>query len=329
VNSTIYADDQADYSNDTLVVHCPAKTNLSLKVSAGRNETGNRHTLHTLYCGLSLMDTILLRRSPHGSGFTLTLQGEHLGDLETRTSNQADNHALRALLALAKAYGKSPDVCVTIIKRIPVGAGLGGGSADAAGMLLGLNELWNLHASMDTLETIAIGLGADMPFCLHGGLAYGTGFGEQLAMVEESSEVAQDLGSTGLLGETLIGAYQQRLPTVEVYGAFDRLGSNPDDMNALQHAAVTLHPRSRQAIDLALAAGATHAFVSGSGPSVIACVNGVGVAQAVREAWLAARATDWILAARSPARPQVERRDIHELASASKDKVYAEILRKG
>lgn len=293
-------------ADDLVVVRCPAKTNLSLRVSAVRNMAGNRHSLSTLYCGLSLVDTVQLSRSPSGSGFSLKLAGEHLGDLGLPDYDTADNHAVRALLSLARRYHKPPDVCITITKRIPVGAGLGGGSTDAAGVLLGLRTLWGLNASISNLEAIAAELGADMPFCLHGGLAYGNGYGEKLSMVEESSEVAQHARASGLLGETLIGAYQQRLPTVEVYKAFDHLGANPDDINDLQQAALALHPRSRQAIDLALAAGATHAFISGSGPSVIACVNKAGASQAVRNAWLAAQATDWILPATSPARPQVE-----------------------
>jgi 4-diphosphocytidyl-2-C-methyl-D-erythritol kinase len=295
-----------DPVTDTVVVHCPAKTNLELSVGAARTEIGNRHPLRTLYCALSLADSVRLTRRPEGSGVSLALQGPHLGGLSVSGPSAYRNHAVRALLAAAETYGKLPDVAISITKRIPVGAGLGGGSADAAGVLLGVNALWQLHEPPATWETIAAELGADMPFCLHGGLAYGSGYGETITLVEDSSEVAQHCRSLGLLGETLIGAYRQQLPTADVYAAFDRLGSCPDDANDLQRASLTLHPRSREAIDLALGAGARHAFVSGSGPSVIACVDGGGVADAVRQAWLEGGAVDWIHQAESPAWPYVE-----------------------
>ena len=89
------------------------------------------------------------------------------------------NHAVLALFAMARRPSASRSVALTITKRIPVGAGLGGGSADAAATMLAVNRLWELNWPIERLRTIAATLGADMPFCLTGGLAYGTGFGER------------------------------------------------------------------------------------------------------------------------------------------------------
>lgn len=76
------------------------------------------------------------------------------------------NHAVHALFAIARAAGREPDVALHVDKHIPVGAGLGGGSADAAATLLAVNTLWGLHWPIERLRDIAATLGADMPFCL-------------------------------------------------------------------------------------------------------------------------------------------------------------------
>ena len=74
---------------------------------------------------------------------------------------------------------KDPDgLEIRILKRIPSEAGMGGGSADAAGVLIGLNELWELHLTREELEAIGLTLGADVPFCIRGGLTRTTGIGE-------------------------------------------------------------------------------------------------------------------------------------------------------
>lgn len=298
-------------------IDCPAKTNMMLRVGRERTEAGNRHRLETLYCGIGVYDTVTLRPRRPGSGYTLTLEGEHLGDLAEAgrgagpggakptvdPAHAIENHAVRALLAMSDAYAIPPDIAITISKGIPVGAGLGGGSADAAGTLLGLKHMWGLAGPASILEPIASQLGADMPFCLHGGLAIGTGFGQRLRIVEESSELGNKLRAEGFLGETLVGAYRTQLSTAEVYGVFDRLGSDPGEVNDLQRAALQLHPRSGAAIALALSAGATHAFVSGSGPSVIACVKDGDVSAAVQEAWHRHGAVDRSIRALSPVGP--------------------------
>lgn len=98
------------------------------------------------------------------------------------------NHAVLALFAMAEASGHEPDVALNIEKRIPVGAGMAGGSADAAATILALNTLWNLDWSIERLQQVAATLGADMPFCLTGGYARGTGFGEQIEQLSENSD---------------------------------------------------------------------------------------------------------------------------------------------
>lgn len=292
----------------TVTVDVPAKTNLTLHVGMPHAEWGGRHALDTLYCGIGIYDTVTLADKAPGSGFSLDLAGGHLGDLANTGNDMRRNHAVLALFALAEASGRAPDVAIRLDKRIPVAAGLGGGSADAAGTLLGLNVLWHLDWPIERLRTIAATLGADMPFCLSGGYAHGTGFGEKIEPIDLTSRTAQELREAGYAGHVLIGAYHDALSTPAVYAQYDRIGPGSDgtvDDNHLQHAAISLHPRSGEAIDAARAAGARQAFVSGSGPSVVAFVPNGEVAARVRDAWASSRCVDRIIAAEAPAVPRV------------------------
>ena len=112
-------------------VDCPAKTNLTLHVGPSHAEWGGRHELDTIYCAVGVYDTVTATRKAPGSGFSLNLEGAYLGDLASSGSDMRRNHAVLALFAMAEASGHEPDVALNIDKRIPVGAGMAGGSADS------------------------------------------------------------------------------------------------------------------------------------------------------------------------------------------------------
>lgn len=289
----------------TITVDCPAKTNLTLEVGPAHDEWGGRHELDTTYCAIGVYDTVTATAKQPGAGFSLELEGAYLGDLASSRNDMRRNHAVLALFAMAQAAEREPDVALTITKRIPVGAGLGGGSADAAATMLAVNRLWELNWPIERLRTIAATLGADMPFCLTGGYARGTGFGEQIEQLSENSDAVLELTDQGFAGRLLVGAYQAELRTPEVYAMFDQIGAGATDNNHLQQASISLHPRSGQAIDEALQAGAKQAFVSGSGPSVIAFVPTDDAARAVQSAWQQSRCVDRIIATKAPAHPIV------------------------
>ena len=194
---------------------------------------------------------------------------------------------------------------MNINKRIPVSAGMAGGSADAAATILALNALWNLDWPIERLRKVASTLGADMPFCLTGGYARGTGFGERIEQLDDDGDIVRGLKERGFAGRLLVGAYRAELRTPEVYATFDQIGAGKADDNHLQKAAIALHPRSGQAIEEALHAGARQAFVSGSGPSVIAFVPTDDIAAAVQAAWQDSCCVDRIIATSAPARPIV------------------------
>jgi 4-diphosphocytidyl-2-C-methyl-D-erythritol kinase len=156
----------------TLVVPAPAKVNLFLHVT-GRRADGY-HTIESLFALVDLADTVTLARRDDGAVLrTRDLPGvlpEH--DL-----------AIRAARALKEATRTAYGVDVAVEKRIPQGGGLGGGSTDAASVLLALNRLWQLGLPRAALLELAVGLGADVPFFVGGRNAIARGIGEVLTPV--------------------------------------------------------------------------------------------------------------------------------------------------
>ena len=145
----------------------PAKLNLFLHVT-GRRADG-LHLLETVFQFIDLEDHVTLELDPSG----------HIGRMHDPEGFSADDDlTLRAARALKEATGCPLGVRVTLDKQIPMGAGLGGGSSDAATVLLGLNQLWQLGLSRERLIDIARPLGADVPIFVYGQNAYATGIGD-------------------------------------------------------------------------------------------------------------------------------------------------------
>ncbi|KAF0145051.1 MAG: 4-diphosphocytidyl-2-C-methyl-D-erythritol kinase [Rhodospirillaceae bacterium] len=147
----------------------PAKVNLYLHV-VGRREDGY-HRLDSLVAFAGVGDTVTVAPA---AGLSLRLGGPFAPLL----ADAPDNIVLRAARLLAERIGMAPDVAITLDKRLPVAAGLGGGSADAAATLRGLIRLWNVDRSADDLIVLALALGADVPVCLYGAPAQVSGIGE-------------------------------------------------------------------------------------------------------------------------------------------------------
>ncbi|RKW34480.1 MAG: 4-(cytidine 5'-diphospho)-2-C-methyl-D-erythritol kinase, partial [Lautropia sp.] len=147
-----------------MTLPAPAKLNLFLHVT-GRREDG-LHLLETVFQFIDLQDDITLAVAPTG-----TISRTH----DPEGVSEADDLTLRAARALKAATGSPLGARITLTKHIPMGAGLGGGSSDAATVLLGLNELWQTGLSRNQLIDIARPLGADVPIFVHGQNAYATG----------------------------------------------------------------------------------------------------------------------------------------------------------
>ncbi|MFZ0906708.1 MAG: 4-(cytidine 5'-diphospho)-2-C-methyl-D-erythritol kinase, partial [Mycobacterium sp.] len=158
----------------SVTVRAPGKINLYLAVG-DRRESGY-HDLTTVFHAVSLVDEITVRNA---DVLSLEISGEGAGQLPLDEGNLA----WRAAELMADHVGRAPDVSIAIDKAIPVAGGMGGGSADAAAVLVAINSLWELGVPRRDLHMLAAKLGSDVPFALHGGTALGTGRGEELATV--------------------------------------------------------------------------------------------------------------------------------------------------
>jgi 4-diphosphocytidyl-2-C-methyl-D-erythritol kinase len=261
-----------------VTVRVPAKLNLQLAVGPPRAD--GYHNLVTVFHAVSLFDQVTVE--PAGrDGVTVTGEGAD------RVPADHDNLAFRAVVALRAAVrdggSGTTGVQVTISKRIPVAAGLAGGSADAAAALMACNELWATGLTQQQLCEIGATVGSDVAFALLGGTAVGRGRGEQLtpALVPATQY------------HWVLAFADGQLSTPEVYATLDRLRTAPGGAaepgldaplmsalragdaklvgsrlsNDLQPAAVALFPALRKTLTAGLELGALGALVAGSGPT--------------------------------------------------------------
>lgn len=156
----------------SLTLPAPAKLNLFLHVT-GRRADGY-HLLESVFVPINLADTVTLVRRDDSA--------VRLVDAPAGLDEQTEL-CCRAARALQAATGSALGVDIHVSKRVPQGAGLGGGSSDAATTLLGLNRLWRLGQSREALQQVAAGIGADVPFFVFGQPALARGVGERLLAV--------------------------------------------------------------------------------------------------------------------------------------------------
>jgi len=156
----------------------PAKVNLGLHVH-GKREDGF-HELETIFQMVSLFDDVELELLSSGIKLECDMPGIPTDDT---------NLVCKAALLLRKSYQvEGKGVSIRLKKKIPFGAGLGGGSGNAAGVLMGLNRLWDLNIDREKLFTLAAELGSDVPFFLTSPCALGKGRGERLKVLESCSK---------------------------------------------------------------------------------------------------------------------------------------------
>ncbi|WP_017668492.1 4-(cytidine 5'-diphospho)-2-C-methyl-D-erythritol kinase [Sandarakinorhabdus sp. AAP62] len=155
-----------------IIEPAPAKINLALHLR--RRRPDGYHDLESIFAFTAFGDTL---RGEAGEGLSLTLSGPTAAAADVGD----DNLVLRAGRALAAAAGIVPNAALHLEKRIPVAAGLGGGSADAAAALRLLNRLWGLDWPLERLAALAAPLGADVPVCVYSRTLFGAGKGEALS----------------------------------------------------------------------------------------------------------------------------------------------------
>ena len=154
---------------DVTFLFAPAKVNLGLEIL--RKRPDGYHDLETIFYRIALSDEIEIHERAHDLSMECSDPGVGIGE---------DNLCLRAAAAMRGETGIDRGVHIILRKRIPVGAGLGGGSSDAAAVLRGLNERWSAGLSEERLHTLASGLGSDVAAFLGGPLSVGRGRGEIL-----------------------------------------------------------------------------------------------------------------------------------------------------
>ncbi len=172
---------------EAVIVHAPAKLNLFFEVLAKRPD--GFHEIETLMCPIELYDTITFREDASGQVQLSCKQVFGAAGRRRRPSAAAgagvlpegqDNLVVRALELVRRTAGIERGAAVRLVKRIPMAAGLGGGSADAAAALLAANVGWGLNLEPDTLLAMAAELGSDVPFFLAGSTAICRGRGERI-----------------------------------------------------------------------------------------------------------------------------------------------------
>ncbi len=255
-------------------MRAPAAAKINLALVVGPVRADGKHEVLTVYQRLGLVDRIELEPAPH-----LSVEGFAL-----------DTLVRAALEALAQRAGVAPRWRVRIEKEIPVAAGLGGGSSDAATALRLANDLLETPLPGEQLREIAAGLGADVPFFLVDGPQLGSGDGSEL----ESLDLPQDFWVLLLLPHGAV-----KPSTASVYAAFDRCGGaegwEARRQTLLESLSRVRRPRDLAALppnDLAtsplagdlLAAGAFRADVTGAGPVLYGLFHDRTAARAAKKA---------------------------------------------
>lgn len=256
-----------------------AKVNLTLEILGKRAD--GYHDLRSFVVPVSLADEIFLESSVDVSLDVCTAADApvaiaDLGALE-------DNLALRAARLVKARTGVEKGVGLTLVKRIPAGAGLGGGSADAAAVLKGLSEFWRLGLSTTELMSLGAELGSDVPALVHGGAVIMEGRGERVTPISAKTEVDLVLAFPGIVVSTA-KVYKHCVPQLtnggqivdNMHHAF--LGGEPVQIaaalqNGLSVAAMALHPEIARVQEALGAAGALGVSMTGSGSCVFGVVD--------------------------------------------------------
>ncbi|OUM93944.1 MAG: 4-(cytidine 5'-diphospho)-2-C-methyl-D-erythritol kinase [Firmicutes bacterium ZCTH02-B6] len=297
-----------------LSVEAPAKLNLTLAVN-GRRPDGY-HLIESVMQAIDLTDCVELVPSAGGTIVHCAVPG---------VPTDETNLAVRAVEALRAALPPGREdpggLEIRIHKRIPVAAGLGGGSADAAAALVGANALWGLGLDHAALARIGLQVGADVPFCLHGGTAVARGIGEQLEPVPEAAPLwgivvnpgfavstadvyrlydqlyaeaaakaadgeRADAGRASSIQEPWFspGGAGRAAAMAEALGRHDVEAVARLLYNDLEPAAVRLYPQIYALRQRVLEAGALGAVMCGSGPSVFGLAADEAHARALADA---------------------------------------------
>lgn len=246
-----------------------AKINLGLDV-CGKLDNGY-HVVKMIMQEVDLYDVISFRKREDPDIILSVESDDYLGDI-------TGNLIFRAAKLMKEYYSIRQGIEIHLEKRIPVAAGMAGGSTDAATTMIAMNEMFELGQTREQLMELAVSLGADIPFCILGGTALAEGIGEKLSslpaprqcvlliakpnIMVSTREVYERLDAKEIKDHPDIDAMVQSLQT----GDFDKLVGKMG--NVLETVTIELHPVIQDIKDTMKACGAQNAMMSGSGPTV-------------------------------------------------------------
>ena len=250
----------------------PAKLNLFLHVTGRRSD--GYHLLQTVFRFIDLADSIHID----------VTQSADIGRLSDMPGVLPDDDlVVKAARALQQATGVKRGAAIAVDKKIPTGGGLGGGSSDAATVLIALNRLWQTGLSREALMQIGLGLGADVPVFIFGQNAFAEGIGEQLAAVDLPSEayvVIQPSQNVPTLGVFQSPDLTRNTPQVKITDLSDDLAVF--GRNDLQPVVLGMYPRMQEALDWLERVG-FDARMTGSGACYFKAFKTLEGAQAARQ----------------------------------------------
>ena len=246
-----------------------AKINLGLDV-CGKLDNGY-HVVKMIMQEVDLYDVISFRKREDPDIILSVESDDYLGDI-------TGNLIFRAAKLMKEYYSIRQGIEIHLEKRIPVAAGMAGGSTDAATTMIAMNEMFELGQTREQLMELAVSLGADIPFCILGGTALAEGIREKLSslpaprqcvlliakpnIMVSTREVYERLDAKEIKDHPDIDAMVQSLQT----GDFDKLVGQMG--NVLETVTIELHPVIQDIKDTMKACGAQNAMMSGSGPTV-------------------------------------------------------------
>lgn len=263
-----------------------AKINLGLDVI--RRRPDGYHEVKMIMQTVGICDILTFRKSGRQDGaVTLFLDKKEL-------PCGKENLVYRAAELLTRTHGLRDGVEITLEKRIPIAAGMAGGSTDAAAVFHGMNELFGLSMSLQEMKDLGVGIGADVPYCIQGGTALSEGIGEILTALPSPPAAylliaKPDIGvSTKFVYENLHADRLQSHPDIDGMvqalerGSLEGIVSRME--NVLETVTVREYPVIQTLKDIMRREGALNALMSGSGPTVFGVYKTREAAEASRPA---------------------------------------------
>lgn len=276
----------------TIVVRCPAKLNLTFNICGLRPD--GYHNVETVFQSISLEDELIVSMEKNKE-FEFKIECDHpaLKKQIPLDDSNLIGKAAKAFLAQQKTRSNYK-ILVKLEKKIPVGAGLAGGSTDAAGMLIAMNRFFGDPLNLAELQELGASFGSDIPFCLEGGTCIGRGRGELLEKLESNLQLCYCIVKPRKLSVSTPWAFK-------AFDQFESIIPPPDSKktimgllsadaeqalagfgNVFEPVVFAAHPELAELKTELLKQGAWACHMTGSGPTLFAVVSGKEMGQHIR-----------------------------------------------